>query len=839
MKSKWLAMVLAPTLIFLGAAAGHAQTWAGGPGNWSNPADWCGGLPNGGNVLIGACQFSLPSTVTEDVSATIGNLTIDSSSNSLTVAYPTRLTINGSSISNAGTLAMAGGSSPSQGAQMQLAGGGTVTLSGSGIFLLNDSQNVVLGGNTDTTLVNQQTIRGAGIFGGEGLFNMNNQGLVDAQGTNPLNFETDFGTMVNTGTLQASAGGTMILTLNGTPPSLNNAGGIIKALDGSMVRLQEGTITGGTLTTTGSGMIEGHGGGLTNLANSGLFRVGGVSGVGSAVIHLTGAIVNSGTIRMGTAAWGDDITVVDGTLTLTGGGTVNFANVIESMVGGTGTPTIINTDNTISGTGVIGGGSAMTLSNSGTVDANASTALTINVPTTNPSHMQASNGGTLVLMGAVDNTGGTIEALTGSTVTLSTPVKNGLLTTAGTGIIQSSQFDPKLDSVTNSGSLVVPNDTFLTLVNTITNTGTIFESSTGGPTQINISGPVTLTGGGKVVLSNSANNIIVGASSAASLINVDNLIEGSGAVPYGGLNSFVNEAKGTLYASQAVPLLVGGGSGVFTNLGTLQVKKGSTMQIQNPSFTNFSGTTLTGGTYNVAGTLEFPGANIVTNAANILLTSSMAKILNSNNNANALANFASNATGSSFSMLGRATLTIPSSFNNAGNLTVAKGSKITAGGAFTQTAGITRVDGTLAAPAFALSGGTVEGNSGATTGVIAPVTSSGTVIVGDSKALTGILSMSAFTQSSTGNLNIQIKTSPGSTCAGAGTNYSQLVSGGVALDGTLTINLLRHPALHSGDCFDIVQATSRSGQFATVKVVGGTQSFNVNYSSTGVQLVVP
>jgi hypothetical protein len=50
--------------------------------------------------------------------------------------------------------------------------------------------------------------------------------------------------------------------------------------------------------------------------------------------------------------------------------------------------------------------------------------------------------------------------------------------------------------------------------------------------------------------------------------------------------------------------------------------------ISGGSLTNFSGGTLTGGTYNIAGTLQFPNASIVTNAANILLDGSNSRIVN-------------------------------------------------------------------------------------------------------------------------------------------------------------------------------------------------------------------
>jgi hypothetical protein len=264
------------------------------------------------------------------------------------------------------------------------------------------------------------------------------------------------------------------------------------------------------------------------------------------------------------------------------------------------------------------------------------------------------------------------------------------------------------------------------------------------------------------------------------------------------------------------------------------------------SFTNFSGTTLTGGAYNVSGTFEFPGANIVTNAAKIILTGTTAKILNSNTSASALANLAANALSSSLTVSGGQSLTTAGAFTNSGSTIVEKGSKFTVGGAYTQTKGtpvpVTKVDSTgiLSASAFLVNGGALEGNTTTTGMVMAPVTNGSIVIAGDSKTLTGTLTVQSYTQAAAGNLNVQIKASPGGGCAGAGTNYSQLaVKNGISLDGTLTINLVRHPVLNSGDCFNIMTGLTRSGQFATVKVAGGTQPFTVNYLSTGVQLVVP
>jgi len=71
----------------------------------------------------------------------------------------------------------------------------------------------------------------------------------------------------------------------------------------------------------------------------------------------------------------------------------------------------------------------------------------------------------------------------------------------------------------------------------------------------------------------------------------------------------------------------------------------------NGNLTNFSGTTLTGRSYNLTGTLQFNGANIVTNAGNITLTGNSAATINQTS-ANGLAGFATNAAGASFALAG-------------------------------------------------------------------------------------------------------------------------------------------------------------------------------------------
>jgi len=103
------------------------------------------------------------------------------------------------------------------------------------------------------------------------------------------------------------------------------------------------------------------------------------------------------------------------------------------------------------------------------------------------------------------------------------------------------------------------------------------------------------------------------------------------------------------------------------------------------SLTNFSGTTLTGGTYRLyGGTLQFNG-DILTNAANITLSGTPSQIIDASSH-NALANFATNAAMASFILQGGQNLTTAAAnFTNSGYLSVGAGSTFAVnGGSFTQ-----------------------------------------------------------------------------------------------------------------------------------------------------------
>ena len=250
------------------------------------------------------------------------------------------------------------------------------------------------------------------------------------------------------------------------------------------------------------------------------------------------------------------------------------------------------------------------------------------------------------------------------------------------------------------------------------------------------------------------------------------------------------------------------------------------------SFSNYSGTTLTGGSYVVTGTgtFDFGGANIQTNAATIVLDGPSSMIANTSN-VNALTDLATNTASGQLTIQDGATLTSPAGLSNAGGITVGQGSSLDVSGNYTQTGGSTTVNGTLDAGsnAVGIQGGTLAGSGT----VIGEVTSSGAVTPGDSGP--GILTVTGnYTQTAAGALTVNIE---GLT---VGTQYGQLAVSGIAtLDGTLNIDLLNGYAPNTGDTFSLVTYSSFTGSFATVNgtSLGIHQLFETDYLTGGVDLI--
>jgi hypothetical protein len=274
----------------------------------------------------------------------------------------------------------------------------------------------------------------------------------------------------------------------------------------------------------------------------------------------------------------------------------------------------------------------------------------------------------------------------------------------------------------------------------------------------------------------------------------------------------------------------------LTNDGKLTVSSGSTLTVTG-HLTNFNGSTdtLASGTYTVGGTLEFTGADIVNNAANLTISGPSAKILNGT--ANGLADFANNTGSFTVTADGNFTTGV-GNFTNSNKVTVTAGSSMTVGGgyAYSQSAGTTTIDGTLTASSgINVTGGTIEG-AGTLSGNVS-VGGSGTtpaLNIGDSGKAGLLVITGAYAQLTTASAKAFI----GGTTVGTG--YSQLqVSGTATLAGTLTVALASGFTPTIGSTFTVLTASSISGSFSNSTIaINGSEHFNVSYTSTGVVLTV-
>jgi hypothetical protein len=226
----------------------------------------------------------------------------------------------------------------------------------------------------------------------------------------------------------------------------------------------------------------------------------------------------------------------------------------------------------------------------------------------------------------------------------------------------------------------------------------------------------------------------------------------------------------------------------------------------------------------------------VTNAATITLTGATAQIIDFGGN-NILAGFADNAATGKFTLAaGAAFSTSGTSFTNAGVFDIMKGTKFTGGSAFdfTQTGGTLTVDGTLTSTTL----GSVNLNAGSLFGigtVNEKVVDSATLTPGDSATSTGSLAVkNTYTQTATGALDIALD---GTTTG----KFDVLnVTKAATLNGTLNISLVTGFVPTVGSTFDILNASSITGTFATITgtSINSNEHFTVTVNGTDVVLTV-
>jgi hypothetical protein len=371
----------------------------------------------------------------------------------------------------------------------------------------------------------------------------------------------------------------------------------------------------------------GHGG--TAITNAGTISV-----TGGASCSLVGNVDNTGVISLDLGSL-----LVGGSTVLTGGGTISLSPESGNVIGNAGSANgrLDNIDNTISGSGQIN--SYYLINNYGAViNADDAVALTLSKSINNHGLLETTGFGGLTITGRVANVGqiqalgaGALRVHSGSIVNLGTTTvgpaaridlesgeiagslgkTSGLFVASGGAVTALSGANRiSTGTVANAGTIGVSNGAALELDGTINNTGVVLINSTGAATTLEDrhGEALTLIGGGKVKLTDNAQNLIgsVDADGAATLTNLDNTISGGGQI---GVDDMVlrNLAAGVIDASGATASLTidTGTTNRDSNFGLIEETGGAGLNLTNTNVAN-SGTVQAMGT----GALTLTGAKI-------------------------------------------------------------------------------------------------------------------------------------------------------------------------------------------------------------------------------------
>jgi hypothetical protein len=761
-------------------------------------------------------------TINSGTMETVGTATLNGVTISTGSTYAANDTTNLlGTITNQGTITSDDGT---------VAAASNVTLTGGGTLSFTSDTYLEQPSTSDSfTLTNvNNTIEGTGQIGINNLAVDNEaSGVIDANAPGGTLYLVGTGTITNEGLLEATGGGILQLSASS---GITNAGDITADSAGSTVEVST-TINGGTLNTVDGGTM----GTIGTATLSGVTISSGSTYAANDTTNLTGTITNQGTITS------DDGTVAAASnVTLTGGGTLSFtSDTYLEQPSTSDTFTLTNVNNTIEGTGQIGiNNLAVDNETSGVIDANISSGTLYLVGTggiTNTGLLEGTNGGNLEIENTINNAGGNITANSGTVEMDGATITGGTLNTINSGTME-TVGTATLNGVTiSTGSTYAANDT-TNLLGTITNQGTI----TSDDGTVAAASNVTLTGGGTLSFTSDTYLEQPSTSDSFTLTNVNNTIEGTGQI---GINNLAvdNEASGVIDANAPGGTLYLVGTGTITNEGTIEAVAGSVLHDENTgTFTNFSGTTLTGGTYDANGTIEIDqlgstGGEIVTNDANIILDGSNggAAAIVDDAGKNALSALATNEGSFTVENGGNADFTTAGNFANSGTVTVGTGTTLTTGASggsdYTQSAGATTVNGTLTSAAAAIDGGTLYGagtvhgpTTIATGGTLQPGSAStpGTLNIIGTLALNGTLNEAVNSQSL---FNVTSVTS--GITLGSGTTLDLLLGSGFTPTTSTSLDIL-------------TAGIPVSGTFGTIdnqdfSFDGENWQWNVNYNPSG------
>jgi autotransporter-associated beta strand protein/predicted outer membrane repeat protein len=801
-----------------------AVAWSGAAHDflWNTPGNWSPHLPGSGDdvtISIAPGPGHGPITLS-GFGATVGSVTSNVSIN----VVGTKLQTTGAGLVATGGLTLTGGAAvtlTSVGAT-----GGVLDLStnnqtlggdGTGAVVIGDASaaNQVIADLTEVTIATGFTISGVGgQLTSTGDFV--NNGTVQATGGGTLTLENAF--FSGTGTISTDANPASQVVQDGTIIENNAiAGNFVYSNNGSNILWNATVNSGATVTGVTGGGAEQV---LGNLTLNGTVNINGGSTFGFGVNTAeTDEILGTGSIVFDNSA--ANFLSLNNQVTLT----VDSGITITGQSGTIGTPlfppigTLIN-NGTISVNGASGGSTI-------TLDAN----------TTNNGTIKALGGGTLALVGCT---------ITGT----------GTLTTDNNAASNVQQNGAEIDSNSITGTLTYTGAAGNLLSGVSIATGGVLTGDNGTE---NISGSLTLNGtiqinGGSSVgfgFNASESDAISGTGSITFDSNTGNVLAlnnqvqltvGAG-ITIGGQNGDIGTpfagtvgtltSSGTIAAQGTGRITIDPAS--FTNNGTISVAAGAVVNVTG-TFSNFGASTLTGGTYLLAGIFEFAGASIATNAASITLQGAAGTILDTTTAANALAALVSNTATGSLTLTAGGALTTSGGLTNTGSVTIdatTGGSTLTVGGTYTQNSGTTTLvaGGTLAASTANIHAGTLQG-TGTINGnlTIGGRLSPGTATAAGKITANGNLTLQA------GSLLVEKVTGPNASNPTGGTDYDQLSASGTV---TLTNPTLLPSRVISyvpavGASFTIIDNTGAGGVIGNFN--GHSEGGNVNLGGINLQI---
>ncbi|HUB23961.1 MAG TPA: hypothetical protein VL992_00930, partial [Tepidisphaeraceae bacterium] len=630
-----------------------------------------------------------------------GGLTITSAT-TVDIANGVNLEVTGSTLTNNGEIdvnytAASSSTSLKFDSSTLLNGGGFILLAGSG-----GNAQLNTGSGDTLTLAATQTVEGLGEINASlvnlGTLNANEFNQTMYLQTNP---------MTNDATFEATDGGR--LEVNGNTVTQGTAG-LISAGTGSTVVLANGTVIGGTLVSgpTASFTVSGSSA-LNGLTINALIDI-----PSGGTLTLVGNLTDNGTfvVNPSNGNTTTELVVAGGTISGTGSFVLGAAGG-SAQVDGTLTQTITHT---IQGYGEINAN----LTNDGVVNADVGGAILYleTSPMTNNGTFESTGGGRLEINGntVTQRAAGTIIAGSNSFVL----IDSGAQITGGT-----------LVSVGNASFSVSGNDTIGSLTS-----DALIDLPLGN--QLNVTG--NLTDNGEIVLNPTQGN------NAAILDVINGTVSGTGSfvLNYSGGNAQLNgtltqasthtisgfgQINANLTNFGTVNADVGGAglgvNGTTTNSGLFEASNGGILQVASGALTNLSGTTLTGGTYevNAGSTINLPGP-VTVNAANIILNGTGTNFSAiAGTNAAHQTNLSTNS--GSFTLEGGAGFsylqgTGSAALVNTGTVSIGAGSTLSDNGRYSQSAGLSLVNGTLsAAGGVSQTGGTLSGAGTLSGGTVA------------------------------------------------------------------------------------------------------------------------